>query len=86
MGYSHPAVKIFMPAGAEEPVIVDYIEHYPPDTAAAVWWTKNRRPEKWRERRDEQPLTNANPLKVELSNKKDLLDPEKQENLEISDG
>ena len=42
-GYSHPAVKIFMPAGADEPVIVPYVEHYPPDTPAASLWLRNRR-------------------------------------------
>ena len=29
-GYSHPAVKIFMPAGAAAPVCVPYVKHYPP--------------------------------------------------------
>jgi hypothetical protein len=35
MGYSHDAVKIFMPDGASEPVYAPYTEHYPPDTQAA---------------------------------------------------
>src|ERR1700722_12950706 len=34
-GYSHPAVKIFMPQGASQPVYAPYVEHYPPDTQAA---------------------------------------------------
>jgi hypothetical protein len=50
MGYSHSAVKIFMPAGAAAPVYADYTEHYPPDTAAASLWLRNRRPDKWRDR------------------------------------
>lgn len=49
-GYSHKAVKIFMPAGAEEPVYADYTEHYPPDTAAAFIWLKNRQGTKWRDK------------------------------------
>jgi len=52
LGYSHPAVKIFMPAGAREPVVADYIEHYPPDTQAASWWLKNRQPKRWRDRQE----------------------------------
>lgn len=52
LGYSHPAVKIFMPAGAKEAVIVDYVEHYPPDTNAAAMWLWNRQPDKWRKTRD----------------------------------
>lgn len=37
------AVKIFMPAGAEEPVYAPYTEYFAPDTAAAFIWLKNRR-------------------------------------------
>jgi hypothetical protein len=52
MGYSHKAVKIFMPAGANEPVYAPYVERYPPDTTAAIFWLKNRQPEKWRDKHD----------------------------------
>lgn len=51
-GYQHDAVKIFMPAGAEEPVYAPYVEHYPPDTAAAFIWLKNRRRLEWRDRHE----------------------------------
>jgi hypothetical protein len=43
VGYSCEAVKIFMPAGAKQPVYVPYREHVPPDTAAASLWLRNRR-------------------------------------------
>jgi hypothetical protein len=49
-GYSHEAVKIFMPAGAEEPVYAPYTERYPPDTGAASLWLKNRQGANWREK------------------------------------
>lgn len=50
-GYSNPhAVKIFMPAGATEPVYATFTEHYPPDTAAAFIWLKNRRKQDWRDK------------------------------------
>lgn len=49
-GYSHPEDKIFQYEGA--PVVVPTIKHYPPDTAAAIIWLKNRQPKKWR---DKQP-------------------------------
>lgn len=57
VGYSHDAVKIFMPAGAQEPVYAKYTEHYPPDTGAAKHWLAVRRgsapvkgdPTSWRE-------------------------------------
>jgi hypothetical protein len=51
IGYSFEAVKIFQPkAGDTKPLIVSYIEHVPPDTTAAIFWLKNRRPAQWREK------------------------------------
>jgi DNA-binding XRE family transcriptional regulator len=57
LGYSHDAVKIFADpkTGAEQ--IVPFTEHYPPDTTAAIFWLKNRKPAEWRDR---QELTGAN--------------------------
>lgn len=51
-GYSHDAVKIFMPKGKAQPVYAPYVEHCPPDVAAAIFWLKNRRPNEWRERQE----------------------------------
>ncbi|MBW3631055.1 MAG: helix-turn-helix domain-containing protein [Gemmatimonadetes bacterium] len=47
-GYEHDAVKILQYEGS--PVIVPYVERYPPDTTAAIFWLKNRRPEVWRDK------------------------------------
>lgn len=52
LGYSHKAVKIFNDQG--KPLIVDYIEHYPPDTTAAIFWLKNRRKAEWRDRTEHE--------------------------------
>ena len=49
-GYSHDAIKIS--SVASEIKEVPYIERYPPDTVAAIFWLKNRQPVKWR---DKQP-------------------------------
>jgi len=46
VGYTHEAVKIFQFQGQE--VIVPYTEVVQPDTTAAIFWLKNRRPEQWR--------------------------------------
>ena len=56
VGYSHEAVKIFadVKTGAEQ--IIPYIEHHAPDTTAAIFWLKNRKPAEWRDR---QELTGA---------------------------
>lgn len=51
-GFKHEAVKIFMPAGAKEPVHAKYTEIVPPDTTACIFWLKNRRPDLWRDKRD----------------------------------
>jgi hypothetical protein len=50
MGYSHPEDKIFNDNGV--PLVVPTIKHYPPDTAAAIFWLKNRRKEQWRDKQD----------------------------------
>lgn len=50
MGYEQEAVKIFMPAGTTEPVYAKYTEKVAPSDTAAIFWLKNRRPEKWREK------------------------------------
>lgn len=50
VGYSMDAVKIFMPAGAEKPVYAPYVEQHTPDTTAAIFWLKNRRPDLWRDK------------------------------------
>lgn len=50
MGYSHPEDKIFLHEG--EPVVVPTIRHYPPDTAAAFIWLKNRAG--WRDKHEHE--------------------------------
>lgn len=52
LGYSHKATKIFLRAGDSEPTLVEYTEHYPPDTTACIFWLKNRQPRKWRDRQE----------------------------------
>lgn len=57
LGYSHDAVKIFPDGGKDEkgnkaPLIVPYVEHYPPDTIAAIFWLKNRQRDKWRDKQE----------------------------------
>lgn len=47
-GYTYDAVKIMQYEGSE--VIVPYKEHVAPDVAAAIFWLKNRRKDKWRDK------------------------------------
>lgn len=54
VGYTFDAVKIFMPAGAADPVHAPYAEHVAPDTTACIFWLKNRRPAEWRDKREHE--------------------------------
>lgn len=47
-GYSHPDVHITNYKG--DITKTNITKYYPPDTLAAIFWLKNRQPEKWRER------------------------------------
>ncbi len=71
MGYSHPEDKIFFPAGAAEPVVVPTIKHYPPDTTAAIFWLKNRRPEVWRDKVETQVNATVQHVTPEAASKED---------------
>lgn len=51
LGYQHDAVKIAVNA-AGEVTEVPFIEHYPPDTTAAIFWLKNRRSGEWRDKQE----------------------------------
>jgi hypothetical protein len=48
VGYSHADVKVITSFGNIE--IVPCTKYYPPDTTAAIFWLKNRQPERWREK------------------------------------
>lgn len=54
-GYSHPEDDIrslSMGGGVSEIVITPTVKHYPPDTAAATLWLKNRQSGSWRDKVD----------------------------------
>lgn len=66
-GYEQKAVKISSnPAGEEH--VTEYTERFPPDTTAAIFWLKNRRPDLWRDRHDLNHGGQVdNPMQVLLS-------------------
>lgn len=51
-GYSHPDVDIKMYEG--QIIETPLVKHYPPDTAAAIIWLKNRQKAKWRDRFEQE--------------------------------
>ncbi len=63
LGYKHNAVKILTVARGDnqgsEVEQVPYVERYPPDTTAAIFWLKNRRPDVWRDRQNLDVTSNG---------------------------
>lgn len=49
IGYEQEEVKIFMPAGADEPVYAPFRAKVAPSPTAAIFFLKNRRPDLWRD-------------------------------------
>jgi hypothetical protein len=62
MGYEHDEVDIKVVAG--ELVKTPIRKFYPPDTTAAIFWLKNRRPAEWR---DKQELEHSGGVTVRAS-------------------
>lgn len=63
LGYEHKAVKIVADAKTGMDHKVEYVERYPPDTTAAIFWLKNRQPKLWRDK-VEQEITHAGAVGV----------------------
>lgn len=64
VGYTHDAVKIFQHQGTV--IEAPYREHIAPDTTAAIFWLKNRRPDLWRDRQQhEHSGPDGKPMQVE---------------------
>jgi hypothetical protein len=61
-GYERPAVRFF--ASPEGPKGMEYTYHHPPDTAAAIFWLRNRRRADWRERVEHHHTTSEEMLTV----------------------
>lgn len=64
-GYKHPDVDIKQHEGVI--IITKLTKHYPPDTAAAIFWLKNRRKDKWRDKQDVDFVGTLKTISVEYS-------------------
>lgn len=65
IGYEHPEDDIRAVNGVI--VITPMVKHYPPDTTAAIFWLKNRQPQKWRDKpEDGGDNENAQPVPVKI--------------------
>jgi len=65
-GYYHEEEKLFYNAKDGYVHRETTVRHYPPDTAAAIFWLKNRQPGKWRDRSEapEPEKPKDSPVKV----------------------
>lgn len=73
IGYSHPESKIFDHGADKPPLVVETIRYYPPDTAAAFIWLKNRRPNSWRDHHEvDHTITQHTRIELELMSDDDL--------------
>jgi len=70
-GYSHPDVDIKVIEG--QIVTTEIIKHYPPDTAACIFWLKNRLPEEFRANPEDGGGSNEDKLIDTLSSLIDKL-------------
>lgn len=51
-GYEVDTVKIFVQDG--QVIKVPYREHFPPSDTAGIFWLKNRQPDQWRDKRENE--------------------------------
>ena len=58
IGYEHPEDDIRVANG--EIIVTPTTKHYPPDTAAASLWLRNRQPHKWKDRVEVKEEINMN--------------------------
>lgn len=64
-GYSHADVDIRVIDS--KIVVTELVKHYPPDTAAAIFWLKNRQPAKWRDKPADDVQDDDMPVSVKVT-------------------
>ena len=67
MGFEHKSEKVFNYQGVI--VRAKTVEIYPPDTAACIFWLKNRQSDKWRDKREADAPSDLGETLRELANK-----------------
>jgi transcriptional regulator with XRE-family HTH domain len=66
-GYEQKSEKIFCNKDGKV-TRAEYIERYPPDTGAIVFWKKNRNPDRWKDKQEIE-TTDKTPLHQKLAQK-----------------
>jgi hypothetical protein len=70
-GFTHPDIKILtvaMPDGGSEVVQVPITRVYPPDPASMIFWLKNRRKDRWRDKQEIDVNVNTVEVSLDLGN------------------
>lgn len=57
VGYRHDDVHVSTYEG--KVTLTPIVRHYPPDPTSMIFWLKNRRQDRWREKREEAPADAA---------------------------
>ena len=66
-GYEHEDTDIRV---IDKKIVTTTItKHYPPDTTACIFWLKNRQPDKWRDKQEQEQPTDLLDKVSELINK-----------------
>lgn len=74
-GYEHDDTDIRV--CDKEIIMTPIIKKYPPDTTAAIFWLKNRRPDIWRDKQDIEHSGNiSDPVKDKIAKELGELDTE----------
>lgn len=76
-GYEHEDVDIKMFEG--QIIQTQLVKHYPPDTAAGIFWLKNRQPKRWRDKQDVDVTTKGE----SINEKPDFSKLSKEEKMQL---
>jgi hypothetical protein len=60
--YEETVTEIRVINGEPQDFTKKIVKHMPPDTTAQIFWLKNRRPDKWRDKQDVN--MNAEPVRI----------------------
>lgn len=71
MGFEHDTEEIKVLSAGKEGSIIERVpirKIYPPDSVAAIFWLKNRQPDKWREKQEIDKRTRITDERIDTSN------------------
>lgn len=64
-GYTHPEEKIFYDGDRGKVVRAKTLKHYAPSETAGMFWLKNRQPDRWRDKPEDDDSSDK-PIKISV--------------------